>query len=159
MNHKLLFSFALAIVAAVSVSRAASSQVVNMSTKLSMSVGAAPTTIGFVVTGDRPVKMLLRAVGPTLKGYGIPGFGFDPLIEVHGHGSTELNDDWSASSDMTSAVIRTGAFPLLSGSRDAAILLTLPPGVYSAVVRLNAKPGTYSEGSGEVLVEAYVVPE
>ena len=62
-----------------------------------------------------------------------------------------------ARSDTSPAVLapiaaRTGAFPLTPDSRDAAVIVTLPPGLYSA------KVSGLAGGTGEGLVEIYELP-
>jgi hypothetical protein len=65
------------------------------------------------------------------------------------------NDSWEMGNDVAminEASTKVGAFPLAAGSRDAAILINLPPGTYSAQV---TGPGTTT---GVALVEVYEVP-
>ena len=65
------------------------------------------------------------------------------------------NDNWQQGNDpmlVTNAATQVGAFPLNSGSKDAAILITLPPGIYTAQV--TGANGT----TGLALVEVYEVP-
>jgi hypothetical protein len=65
------------------------------------------------------------------------------------------NDNWEVGNDaamISEATAKVGAFPLATGARDAAILINLPPGSYSAQV---TGPGTTT---GVALVEVYEVP-
>ena len=85
--------------------------------------------------------MLVRAVGPGLLPYGVPGFLGNPRREIFRDGAAAPlahNDDWSAdpgaASLLNEAAALAGTFPLSPGSRDAALLLVLPPGAYSARV-------------------------
>src|SRR5687767_6800060 len=61
------------------------------------------------------------------------------------------NDDWSDSSAVSTTGDRVGAFKLAAGSRDAALLVSLEPGPYTAIVS-----GT---GEGVALVEVYDASE
>jgi len=108
---------------------------------------------GLVITGIGTRTMLVRGIGPALGEFLEPETVVsDPMIVVFS-GSDEIagNDDWSdqpdseAVADLTEAV---GAFPLLSGSKDAALRLDLEPGAYS--VHLSSK-----DGAGIGLVELY----
>ena len=99
--------------------------------------------------------MLIRAVGPTLSAFGLSGVLADPVVNLYS-GQTVLatNDDWS-SSDATvvgAAAKSVGAFELPSGSKDAAFLITLPPGGYT--IEVTGKNDT----EGVALLEIYEVP-
>ncbi len=108
-----------------------------------------------VVSGST-VRVLIRAVGPTLGGFGVPGTLADPKLTVL-TGSTELfsNDDWQANTAVgeTIAVSATvGAFVLDDGSSDAAVVATLLPGAYTV------KVFGVGDTTGVALVEIYIVP-
>ena len=65
------------------------------------------------------------------------------------------NGDWSTRPDageIADAAARAGAFPLAAGSKDAALLVELPPGVYSAHVEPE------SGAPGAVMLEIYSLP-
>jgi hypothetical protein len=65
------------------------------------------------------------------------------------------NDNWETGNDVTlvtDASTKVGVFPLRGGSRDAVILISLPPGTYSATV------GGVGSTTGVGLVEVYEVP-
>jgi hypothetical protein len=102
--------------------------------------------------------MLVRAIGPTLTAFGVAGALADPRLRVF-NGDTRLaeNDNWSAVSAETTATAQaardTGAFALANGSKDAAMILTLAPGAYTAQV--SSADGT---GTGVALIEVYEVP-
>ena len=108
-----------------------------------------PLIAGFVVSGSVPKQMLIRAVGPTLAQYGVSGTLPNPRLQIYS-GSTLVsqNEDWGGSTAVSDAAARVGAFPLPAGSRDAALLVTLQPGLYSAQVGDNG-------GDGIALVEVY----
>ena len=108
---------------------------------------------GFVVEGDT-ADVLVRAIGPGLAPFGVSGHIKDPVLRIHrGDEVLKENDDW-ASDSINGTVIadisaKAGAFPLDAASKDAAVLITLPPGPYTAVAR--SKDGT----AGEILIEVY----
>lgn len=109
-------------------------------------VGAAA---GFIVTGNAPKKVLIRGIGPGLTQFGVAGALVDPRLQVYS-GATLLaeNDNWGAV-----AASSTGAFALPSVSKDAALILTLAPGAYTAqVLPANGTP------PGVALVEIYELP-
>lgn len=125
----------------------ASCQLVNLSTRGFVDSGDAVLVAGFVVSGDVPKRVLIRGIGPALGGFGVTGALADSVLKVYS-GSTLLaeNDDWStpqstpggpavgSAAEISAAGGTAGAFALPGGSRDAALLVTLPPGSYSAVV-------------------------
>ncbi|MCX6954766.1 MAG: immunoglobulin domain-containing protein [Verrucomicrobia bacterium] len=122
----------------------------NISTRGRAGPGDDVMIAGFVLTGTAPRPVLVRAIGPTLGGFGVPGTLADPRLELY-RGSTKLseNDNWSSANDLVATTARLGGFALAAGSADAALLLTLDPGAYSAQV---SGPG----GSvGNALVEVY----
>ena len=102
---------------------------------------------GFIVGGDEPAKLLVRALGPSLAAAGVTGTLADPTLELHdGQGSLIFsNDDWR--SDQREQVIATTIPP--SDPKESAIVAKLAPGNYTAVVR-GADGGT-----GVALVEVY----
>ena len=91
--------------------------------------------------------MLLRAIGPSLTGSGIPGALADPVLELHGPGAfaTITNDNWR---DTQEAEIQATGIPP-TNNLESAIDATLAPGNYTAIVK--GKNNT----SGVALVEVY----
>jgi hypothetical protein len=132
---------------------------VNISTRARATTGNGVAIGGFVVSGNAPKRLLVRAVGPTLATVGVPAAEVlaDPVIEVHdalhAQAIVATNDNWTDNtnaSDLTAAAARLGATALASTDQtSSALLLTLQPGVYSFVA--SGKNGT----SGIVLVEVY----
>lgn len=130
-------------------------EVINLSSRGQVTPGR-PLTGGFVVQ-HHPRTVLLRAIGPSLGNFGIAQPLANPVLTVfRGIQSLHENDDWGARLDasQTAAVsARVGAFALPAGSRDAALVVELPPGNYTAHV--SSRDGA---SSGEALVEIYIVP-
>jgi uncharacterized delta-60 repeat protein len=132
-------------------------RVVSFSARTQAGTGDQTLTAGFAVSGSDTKRLLIRAVGPGLTAYGVSGVLADPVLTLY-QGNTVIatNDDWNSNTTLGSAVQtaaqQTGAFALSSSSTDAALLVTLPPGVYTAQV--TGKNGT----TGVALVEVYEVP-
>lgn len=103
---------------------------------------------GFIVRGDTPKKVVIRASGPALTKYGVPGVLENPMIEVrHGNDLVAKNDDWDAA--IRPDFQKCGIDNWAVGSKDAALVLTLNPGDYTAIV--SGK----DNGTGVALVEVY----
>ena len=100
--------------------------------------GEAVSTVGFVITGDAPNEVLIRAVGPTLSTFGVGGVLATPRLDLYRSGTfIASNTGWTSTgnaSGITDAAVRAGAFPLPDGSADSAIHLALAPGVYTAIM-------------------------
>lgn len=129
---------------------------VNASTRAYVGRGDAMLIPGFVITGTRPARILLRAVGPALGPFGVADALSDPQLVLY-RGTTPLggNDNWSASAnaaEIAAAATQVGAFALPAGSRDAALLLALPAGPYT----MNVSGG--GGATGTALVEIYLLP-
>src|ERR1019366_7474912 len=98
--------------------------------------------------------------GPTLGAppFNLPGVLADPLLRIIRNTDNLLireNDNWETGNDVSlvsAATMSAGAFPLAAGGKDSAILITLPPGSYSAQVTGN------NATTGIALVEVYEVP-
>lgn len=133
-------------------------RLLNISGRANVGTGDNVLIGGFVITGSTNVKVLIRGLGPTLAGQGVTTPLADPKLDVYQHGvatAIATNDDWGAaanSGELASTATAVGATPLAAGSKDSALILTLAPGVYSAIV--------YGAGntSGVALVEIYEVP-
>lgn len=120
----------------------------NVSARNRVGTGGDILIAGITISGTSSKTVVIRAVGPTLASFGVPGVLADPKLEVYS-GSTKIeeNDSWSAS--LAPEFSRVGAFPLVAGSKDAALVVTLPPGGYTIQVRGS------DGGTGEALIEVY----
>lgn len=125
----------------------------NVSARTFGGVGGETLIVGFNVTGTASRKVLIRAVGPTLGTFGVPGTMSDPKLDLMA-GQTVLasNDNWDATATPTATQTAAGAFALPAGSKDAVIIATLAPGAYTAQV--TAVGGA----TGVALVEVYEAP-
>jgi len=116
---------------------------------------------GFVVDGSNPISVMLRGIGPGLASFDVENTVADPVIRlfdasVSGVNPIEENDDWGDNGNLAeieAARMATGAFELDAGSKDAVLLVTLDPGLYT--VKLSGKEaGAIKTG----LIEVYRVP-
>ena len=113
-----------------------SSLLANMSTRGFVGTGESVLITGFVIgAGDKPL-IAIRATGSSLTSYGVTGALQDPMLELHdGNGALiATNDNWKNTQD--SAVAATGIAP--PDPRESAIVKSLPPGNYTAIVRGKA---------------------
>jgi hypothetical protein len=141
--------------AAVAARTAATPRLTNLSTRGQIDAGA-NLTVGFVLSGKSARTMLVRGVGPSLAEFGIVGVMADPRLELFDNSTGQRvagNDNWAGSVEIATTAASVGAFALVGGSsKDAVLLVTLPPGAYSA--RIDGIGGS----AGIALVEVYEVP-
>jgi hypothetical protein len=124
----------------------------NVSARSQVGTGNNILIAGFNISGTGSRTLLIRAIGPALGGFGITGALIDPKLELFGSNNSKIqeNDNWEASA--RSIFTQAGAFDLPTGSRDAVLLVTLPPGSYTAQV------SGVGGSTGVALVEVYEVP-
>lgn len=131
-------------------------KLVNVATR-GQATTAEKLIAGFVVT-EQSRRVLIRAVGPALTPLGVANALADPRLTLYrsdapaGTPPVEANGDWSLRADAAAteqAAASAGAFPLMAGSKDAALVVELPPGGYT--VQVEPETG----GGGVALVEVY----
>lgn len=130
---------------------ASPARLINVSARQRVGTGADRLIAGFVVQGEGAKGVLIRGIGPALTALGVTGALPAPRLEVFS-GTEKIadNDGWGPG--LTPVFTSVGAFPLPARSADAALALTLAPGVYTA--QLSAADGRPGEG----LIEIYEVP-
>lgn len=140
-----------------------SGQLVNLSARKRIDEANQSLTAGFSINGNVPQRVLIRAVGPSLHQF-LNGAELDDstltlnrLIGPAGEqvGVVLENDDWHTEGNATeimTVAASVGAFPLIEGGADAAVLVTLPTGNYTVQV------GRKGESVGDALIEVYAVP-
>jgi len=152
---------------------APTNRLINLSARAYVGSGANILIAGFVVSGNSSETLLIRAIGPGLIPFGVPGTLNSSLLQIYD--SNPANNPngpqviasiqtWGgpptpgpstvvAGLQPATATIMTtvGAFNLPASSLDAAMVITLPPGAYTAQVQ-GADGGT-----GIALVEVYEV--
>ena len=97
---------------------------------------------GFIVQGTQPKRVIIRAIGPELTHYGVANALPDPTLDLHNHTGDLIasNDNWQTTviggiimQDQVSDIQNSGHAP--TQASESAIIATLPPGNYTAVVR------------------------
>lgn len=126
----------------------------NISTRGVVGTGGDVLIAGIVISGTEPKSVLLRAAGPSLGSFGVGGALADPILTLVNQAGVTVarNDNWEDEGrgpQLAAACSSVGAFQFRSGSRDAALLATLPPGSYTAIVSGAAA------STGVALVEVY----
>ena len=125
---------------------ASAAQLANISTRGFVNTGDNVMIGGFIVGGAEPTHILVRAIGPSLAAFGVQGALPATTLELHdANGAVISNEGWRNTQEAD--IIATTIPP--SNDNEAAILATLVPGNYTAIVR--GKNNTTGIG----LVEAY----
>jgi copper binding plastocyanin/azurin family protein len=116
---------------------------------------------GFIVQGTQPKTVIIRAIGPELTPFGVPNVLADPTLDLHNGAGTMIasNNNWQTTiiggiitADQVSAIQNSGHAP--TESSESAIIATLSPGNYTAIVR------GVNNSTGNALVEVYdISPE
>jgi hypothetical protein len=120
----------------------------NVSTRMHVLAGERVLIGGFTITGADSKKIAVRGLGPSLAGSGLTGLLNDPVLELHGADGSIItaNDDWqsdSGASDLTANSLAP------ANNHESAIVRTLAPGTYTAIVRGK------NDSTGLGLVEIY----
>ena len=109
-------------------------QALNLSTRGLVSTGDNVLIGGFIITGTEPKTLVLRALGPSLSGFGLSGVLSDPVLRVYNSSGTLIatNDNWQ--SDPNHSVVEAnGLAP--ANLLESATAQTLAPGAYTVIVR------------------------
>jgi len=119
----------------------------NLATRARVESGDENALIaGFIITGSDPKRVIVRAVGPSLTARGVPGALQNPTLElVPENGPRVFNDDWR---EPDGGAIQATLLPP-EDDRESAIVQTLAPGAYTAIVRGK------ENSTGVALVELY----
>lgn len=118
-----------------------------------------PLIAGFAVTGfGASARLLVRAVGPSLARFGVTGTMPNPTLRLSSASANgddiATSDDWTTgtqAAEIRIAAQSVGAFPLDENSRDAAMIVTVRAGTFSAIID--------AAGGGVALLEVYRLPE
>jgi len=141
-------------------------QLINISTRGVVGTGDNVLVAGFVVAGNEPKRVLIRGVGRGLAAFHVSGTLDDPILKLYDAHNVVVarNDNWevtaqgdvlpmtTTAADVAAADNGSGAFALAPGSKDAALVVTLPPGQYSAIV------SGANNTTGAAIVEVYELP-
>jgi hypothetical protein len=130
--------------------------VANLSLRGNVGTGSGVMIAGFVIEGLTPKQVLIRGVGPGLGTLGVSGYIVDPAITLY-KANDLIRDNRSWGNYLTDDGLipifqSVGAFPLESGSKDAAIVIWLAPGPYTTHLRNEVS------GEGIGLIEIYDLP-
>ncbi len=142
---------------------APANRLINLSARATVGSGSAILIGGFVIEGTTSETVVVRAIGPALLGFGLNPFLSNPVLTVLDAQGRPIAQDAGWENPVTASgaaaepataytFSRVGAFALAAGSADCALVLTLPPGQYTAQV--TAAPGS-SGPTGAALVEVY----
>lgn len=117
----------------------------NISTRLRVLTGDNVLIGGFIISGTHAKKIMLRAIGPSIP---LAGVLANPTLELHNGAGASIasNDNWQSAANHQ-AITDTGIAP--TNALESAILTSLSPGAYTAIVR------GVNNGTGIALVEAY----
>jgi hypothetical protein len=142
----------LGLVEVYDIDSAANAQLANISTRGSVESGDNVLIGGFIVgfgNSQAQSRILFRAIGPALLYGGIPNYLSDPVMDLYNADGAIIasNDNWRDSQQ--TEIEATGIAP--EWPAESAILVTLPAGRYTAIVRGK------NNGTGIGLVEAYQV--
>ena len=121
-------------------------KLVNISTRAVVQAGDNVLIAGFIASGSDSFKVIVRAIGPSLS---LAGKLADPVLELHNSSGALIasNDNWRTTQQ--SEIIATGIPP--SNNLESAIVRTLTPGRYTAIVRGK------NNATGVALVEVYAI--
>jgi outer membrane protein assembly factor BamB/subtilisin family serine protease len=130
----------------------------NVSALTRVGTGGDILIAGFSISGTLPKTVLVRGIGPTLAAFGVAETLSDPRLELYQNGIPEplaANDNWGAAintAQVAAAATSVAAFALAPDSRDSALLISLPPGSYTAQI------SGVNSATGAALVEVYEIP-
>ena len=119
----------------------------GISTRAKVLTGDDVVIGGFIIGGTSPLTVVVRARGPSLTAQGVPGVLANPMLQLvsAADGSVVTNDDWGTAAD-AATLQAIGYAP--SDAQEAAILITLNPGAYTAI--MSGVGGTTGVGIVEV---------
>lgn len=129
----------------------------NVSTRGLVGTGDQAIIAGLTISGTKPKRVLIRGVGPTLASLDaqLTNALADPVLTLRQKQTViRTNDNWENGNDadvVRQLSTRVGAFALPAGSKDAVLLVTLPPGAYTA--ELSGAAGQ----TGLALIEVYEI--
>lgn len=126
---------------------AIASQPLNISVRSRVGTGNNVMISGFINTAGAPKRVIVRALGPSLQQANVPDALANPILELHASDGSLINtnDNWRDS--QAQEIIDTGLAP--SNDLESAIVITLQPGTYTAVIQGQGNT------SGVGLLEVY----
>ena len=128
----------------------------NISTREFVQTGDNVMIGGFIVQGTQPKRVIVRAIGPELTPFGVPDVLADPTLDLHNGAGALIasNNNWQTTiiggiitASQVNEIQNSGHAP--TQPSESAIIATLPPGNYTAIVR------GVNNSTGNALVEVY----
>jgi hypothetical protein len=130
----------------------ATPRLINLSARVQVGTGGNILIAGFAIGGSTAKTVLVRASGPALSTFSVPGVLPDPKLQIYsGSNVVASNTGWGGDTQIAATAASVGAFQWSATGVDSAILITLPPGAYTAQV------SGASGDTGVALVEVYDV--
>ena len=117
-------------------------RLLNISTRAEVRSGEEVVIGGFVIQGTAARTVAIVGTGPSLSAFGVANPLPDPrlmLVRSADQAILAANDDWQAAAN-AAQVQASGFAP--SHPRESAILMTLPPGAYTAILSGAGAIGT-----------------
>lgn len=111
----------------------------NISDRGFVGTGNEAKITGFVIEGETPRSVVIRALGPTLARFGVTNALANPRLEIY-RGAEKIaeNDDWASGNlNRPHITVAPGTPPfnlIPNDSREPALELSLAPGAYTVVV-------------------------
>ena len=107
---------------------------------------------GFTVAGSGSRNLLIRAAGPSLGSLGVAGTIADPKLELFTSSGSKIAENDTYAASLNAIFASVGAFGFVANAKDAALIVSLPPGGYT--VQVSGADG----GTGVAIVEVYELP-
>jgi hypothetical protein len=129
---------------------APNSALVNISARAKVATGDNVLITGFVVSGTSSETVLIRGIGPGLRGHGIGNALSNTKVTLFDSTGAQITADagWGNDPWISGCGDRVGAFPMDRDSLDSALLVTIPPGAYTA--QITSTDGSTGVGLAEV---------
>jgi hypothetical protein len=123
----------------------------SISARALSGTGSSVLIAGFIIEGNGTEVLLIRGIGPTLTQYGVSGVLASTQLTLFNGASQAIgtNAGWGGGSVLATAFAQYGLFALPANSADSAMIVSLPPGLYT--VQLSGTNNT----SGIGLIEVY----
>ena len=140
------------MIEAYDLNQAAASKLANISTRAFVSTGDDIVIAGVILgNGGGPDRIVVRGIGPSLTAFGVPNALANPTLELRNEAGTVVssNNDWQDNPTQATDITAVGLAP--SDSLESALVATLPPGRYTALL------AGQTNGTGVGLVEVYDV--
>ena len=110
----------------------ASEGLANISSRVRIGAGDSQAIAGFIITGNQPKDLLMRAIGPSPAQFGVAGVLANPKLEIHNQTGAVIASNNAWQSSQKTEIEASGLAPI--NDAEAAVRLTLAPGAYTAVM-------------------------